>query len=258
MARFNEEERKYIKKLFDAFDTDKSGQIDFGEFKILARKLGVEMGDDDLKASISRIDPSPEPELDFEQFLSWMEGAEGGSDAVLKAKIRAQGLKPLNSNQIQGLKECFDHFDTDGSGSIDSSELGEVFKAFGQEVSEEEIQRMLAEVDEDGSGEIEFDEFLMLMIHNFGGEESGEQEIQDLLKKHAAGDGLISKTELGNVIRELCGTNEGKDFISEAEIREVLDCAEQDSRAALGHRKVPIGMIEYMKWDCLWKALAEN
>ena len=121
------------------------------------------------------VDTDGNMELDIYEFLMWLEGAQAeGADpfSMLKAKIKAQGLKPLNNSQIEGLRECFNHFDADGSGAIDVHELGNVFHAFGQELSKEELENMIRDVDVDDSGEIEFEEFLMLMIHNFGSDES--------------------------------------------------------------------------------------
>lgn len=54
-------------------------------------------------------------------------------------------------------------FDTDGSGTIDASELGAALKAMGHELSEAELKQMLAQADDDGTGEIEFEEFCALM-----------------------------------------------------------------------------------------------
>merc|ERR1711964_193186 len=145
---FTLDERKYVEKLFQSFDTDKSGKIDFLEFKILARKLGVEMKDDELRASMKAIDKDGTEELGFDELLEWLQSAQsGGADsfAALKVKIKAQGKKALTNTQIEGLKQCFNHFDKDGSGSIDVGELGEVFKAFGQEMTREELDQMMKE-----------------------------------------------------------------------------------------------------------------
>lgn len=63
------------------------------------------------------------------------------------------------------LKAAFNMFDTDHSGKIDMKELntllaGEEFKDV---YSEEELRRAIAEVDENGDGEIDFEEFLQMM-----------------------------------------------------------------------------------------------
>ena len=42
-------------------------------------------------------------------------------------------------------------------------ELKDALESLGQVVTEESVQELVDEVDEDGSGEIEFDEFLVLM-----------------------------------------------------------------------------------------------
>lgn len=46
----------------------------------------------------------------------------------------------------------------DGGGSIDEEELGHAMKALGALVSADELTELVQEIDEDGNGEIDFDE----------------------------------------------------------------------------------------------------
>jgi len=52
------------------------------------------------------------------------------------------------------------------SGSIDASELRQVFQAQGQSMSQKEVEDLVREVDTDGNMTIEFDEFLSLIASN--------------------------------------------------------------------------------------------
>lgn len=244
---FSEGELKFIQGLFKSFDTDGSGKIDFREFKILARKLGVEMSDQELKKSIEAVDTDGNLELDFDEFTIWLQSAQAeGTDpfSMLKVKIKAQGKKALSNTQIQGLKECFNHFDKDGSGSIDREELGEVFAAFGQEMSEEELEQLMDDVDDDKSGEIEFEEFLMLMVNNFGEEAQAELEVQERFKQDETPDkpGQIHEDKLKDAIEDLCG-----DCLPREEIENIVASLEKKD-----------GMVEYEKWEELWEALRDG
>ncbi|KAG9129882.1 hypothetical protein Leryth_007036 [Lithospermum erythrorhizon] len=58
----------------------------------------------------------------------------------------------LSHQKRQEIREAFELFDTDGSGSIDAKELNVAMRALGFEMSEEEISNMIADVDKDGSG----------------------------------------------------------------------------------------------------------
>lgn len=64
----------------------------------------------------------------------------------------------LTEAQIATFKEAFASFDTDGSGAIDSDELGNVLKKLKIRVSRNALRRMVKAVDKDGNGEIDFDE----------------------------------------------------------------------------------------------------
>ena len=57
------------------------------------------------------------------------------------------------------LQSVFNRYDDDGSGEIDAGELMEIFQSLGVSVTEQEVEAMVEEVDEDESGTIDFNEF---------------------------------------------------------------------------------------------------
>ena len=243
---FTEDQIRGIEMLFKQFDSDNSGKIDFVEFRMLCQKMGIEISDAKLKSSIAAIaGEGSEMELDFDQFVRWLQTTAAGSDpfSVLKAKIKSQGIRPLSTSQIQALQECFNTFDTDGSGSIDVHELGNVFSTFGHEYSHDEIKAMIDEVDADQSGEIEFEEFLLLMMSNFGQEDASGDEVQAQMRKYDTkqyaaawleesatppppplthlspphSTGCISRADFEQVMWDLCG-----DTLTEEDVKEIV------------------------------------
>merc|ERR1711918_169608 len=69
----------------------------------------------------------------------------------------------LTQEEIDQCREAFERFDKDGSGTIDVWELKATLNAMGQYPTDEELLQMIAEVDDDGSNEIEFSEFLKVI-----------------------------------------------------------------------------------------------
>ncbi|MBK8012256.1 MAG: EF-hand domain-containing protein [Deltaproteobacteria bacterium] len=57
------------------------------------------------------------------------------------------------------LREIFNHFDRDGNGTIDPSELKSLLEALGGGFSEEEVRVGLDTIDRNSNGKIEFSEF---------------------------------------------------------------------------------------------------
>jgi calmodulin len=242
-AQFSADELRYFRKMFDMFDTDHSGAIGYYELKNLTKHLGVELTDETLHASMDKIDENGNGDLEFEEFLMWLAdvNASGGDAfAVLKSKIRAQGTRPLTNAQIGRLRDVFDHFDADKSGAIDVQELGDVFSAMGQQLSTEELKKIMTTADDDGSGEMLFAEFVMLMCSNFGVTHAFDQ---DLLEGFHRFDpmrtGVITCGDLAVLVRELVGAN-----LNDDQIRDVVDTAHQRGD----------GYVEYMEWDSLWEA----
>ena len=71
----------------------------------------------------------------------------------------------LSEEQIKEFRETFQMFDGEGKGTITAKELGVVMRQLGLNPAEEELQEMVKEVDEQGDGEINFQQFLAIMAH---------------------------------------------------------------------------------------------
>ena len=63
------------------------------------------------------------------------------------------------------LKTAFQMFDTDNSGKIDSSELAKLLEGeeFKDVYTAEQLAEAIAEVDQNGDGEIDYEEFMAMM-----------------------------------------------------------------------------------------------
>ena len=98
-----------------------------------------------------------------------------GDDLSFESQFTEQELKDY--------AEAFKVFDLDGSGSIDANELGIIMGRFGLKPSEKQLHDMISEVDADGSGEIDWIEFLYLMKKKKN-EDEGTDTLTKALKKN--------------------------------------------------------------------------
>ncbi|KAG6656791.1 polcalcin Ole e 3-like [Carya illinoinensis] len=64
-------------------------------------------------------------------------------------------------------ERIFKRFDANGDGKICAEELGNALKEFGN-VTDDEVQLMMTEIDTDGDGFISFQEFIAFAIDNSG------------------------------------------------------------------------------------------
>ena len=67
-----------------------------------------------------------------------------------------------NLLQEDKLKQAFAYYDKDNSGSISCDEIRSVL-GVGQHISDEVWQQVVKEVDENGDGEVSFQEFVIMM-----------------------------------------------------------------------------------------------
>ncbi|KAF1653975.1 hypothetical protein FQA23_0002991, partial [Aptenodytes patagonicus] len=131
-----------------------------------------------------------------------------------------RGARPshLLSPPSSEFKAAFDIFVLGAEdGCISTKELGKVMRMLGQNPTPEELQEMIDEVDEDGSGTVDFDEFLVMMVRCMKDDSKGktEEELSDLFRmfdKNA--DGYIDLEEL-KIMLQATGETITEDDIEE-------------------------------------------
>lgn len=69
-------------------------------------------------------------------------------------------MKPLDDKKLAQIRREFDYFDKDSSGQLDKSEFRQLFAILAPDAKRSEADEGFAAIDEDGSGSIEFDEFV--------------------------------------------------------------------------------------------------
>lgn len=128
----------------------------------------------------------------------------------------------LTEAEIEEVREAFNLFDVDGSGRIDPKELKEAMISLGYTNNNAVISDMIADLDKDGTGDIDFDEFLNIFTLQIGAG-SGEESREDVAKIFHLFDvektGYISLNQLKRVARELGET------MSDAELLEMIERA---------------------------------
>ena len=128
---------------------------------------------------------------------------------------------------VEEIKQTFRLFDENNDGNIDEKELGNVFRSLGQHYTQAELAEMIAEIDSDGSGVIEFNEFLQLMRRRMRDTDTEEEMVEAFKVFDRDGDGLISLTELKLVMKQI-GEN-----LTERECEDIINAGDRDNDGKL-------------------------
>merc|ERR1719271_1504166 len=95
-------------------------------------------------------------------------------------------------------------------------------RALGFEVKKEELRKMITDIDADGSGQIEFPEFLEMMTGKMGEKDTKEEILKVFKLFDDDSTGKISFKNLKRVAKEL-GEN-----MTEEELQDMIDQADRD------------------------------
>jgi calmodulin len=142
----SEEKIAEFRAAFELFDKDRDGKITAKELGTVMRNLGQNPTEMELKEMIDEVDLDGNGTIDFKEFLGLM---------VRKMK---------DCDTEEELLEAFKVFDRDGNGFITSNELRHVMSNLGESMTPEEVDEMIKEADLDGDGQINYEEFVRMMM----------------------------------------------------------------------------------------------
>ncbi|KAK7248233.1 calmodulin [Aureococcus anophagefferens] len=110
------------------------------------RSLGQNPTEAELADMINEVDADGNGTIDFPEFLTMM----------------ARKMKDTDSEEE--ILEAFKVFDKGGNGFISAAELRHIMTNLGEKLTDEEVDEMLREADIDGDGQINYEEFVKMMM----------------------------------------------------------------------------------------------
>ncbi|TMW62220.1 hypothetical protein Poli38472_009713 [Pythium oligandrum] len=160
-----------LRRIFDKYDVDGSGELDPAEFRRLMRNLGY--NDTEIRKHLKTAKGEGSG-IDFETLSSILATSPAGREPpVGKANgnaspdFRRITLPPPSPKLLwikrvlhdhPSLKEAFREHDTDNSGELDHNEFKRFMKHYGMQ-DDHEIDQLIRKLDTDGDGSISCDEF---------------------------------------------------------------------------------------------------
>merc|ERR1712066_728776 len=137
----------------------------------------------------------------------------------------------LANDEIKCLKVCFDLFDTKKQDYLSADDLGEIMRAMGFRPTEEELVELVNEIDEDGSGQIEFAEFCQLCATFLVEDpdiETMKKELKDAFRIYdKEGQGFITTETLRGLIGELLAP------LTDEELEGIIEELDEDGSGSM-------------------------
>mmetsp|Transcript_34539 Transcript_34539/g.88612 ORF Transcript_34539/g.88612 Transcript_34539/m.88612 type:complete len:186 (-) Transcript_34539:108-665(-) len=133
---------------FKVSDILGDGLISTKEVRRCLDRLGEAPTDKEFLKVMNDVDPHARGVVDFQRFVKIM----GNFDRSM-----------LTEDE---LTNAFKIFDTDKSGSIDAVEMQELLQKMGFNITPLEAHAVLAEADDDNSGEVTYNEFVTKILQN--------------------------------------------------------------------------------------------
>ena len=137
--------------------------------------------------------------------------------------VAAKNMAMVDSEQMEELKEAFQLFDTNHSGSIDSREFKAAMRALGFPIKKIDVIRYFKEIPKDISEALSFEEFLRIVAPIMPKRDSKEEIFKIFQLFDEDKSGKISFKNLKKIANEV-GEN-----LSDEEIKEMIGEADRSS-----------------------------
>ncbi|GMP83094.1 hypothetical protein CsSME_00037144 [Camellia sinensis var. sinensis] len=111
----------------------------------------------------------------------------------------------LQSDQVKQLKDIFKRFDMDSDGSLTHLELAALLRSIGLKPNGDQLHVLLANMDSNGNGSIEFDELVKAILPDMSEEVliNQEQLMEVFRSFDRDGNGYITAAELAGQMAKM-------------------------------------------------------
>ncbi|XP_007901987.1 calmodulin-beta-like [Callorhinchus milii] len=135
-----------LTRAFRLFDKDGDGIITTDELGAVMKSLGLTPREAELRAMVRRLDADGSGTVELPEFLE-----------VMARKLKAD-------ERVNEIRESFRVLDRDGNGFITPTELRHVMANLGKRLSPREAADMIRQADTDGDQQVNYEEFLLMMM----------------------------------------------------------------------------------------------
>lgn len=122
-------------------DTNGDGKLQKDELKNgYAEYFGRDISDEEIDELFAKVDTDNSGEIEYSEFVV--------------ATLNEQSV--LSNNKLQ---TAFKMFDKDQGGTISSDEIRQILSYSGAQIDDQMVENIMKQVDDNGDGEISFEEF---------------------------------------------------------------------------------------------------
>jgi len=203
------DELEHLRSLFTNFDTDSGGTLSLEEIKKVLAHCGYNPSQKTLKESFELYDNDKSGTLELPEFLRMMKKVD---PEVEKKQAIELGF---SVKEYTKFKKLFLELDDDNTGELNAKELRQIMRILGHAPSAKAMQTVFNTMDTDGSGQLDFIEFLAMLknldpdeekktVLKLGFSQQEHQQFRNAFEKIDRDDNAqLSKEELMHLLQIL-------------------------------------------------------
>ena len=141
-----EEKMAILKEAFELFDKNADGEITVDELTKFFENMGDKLNKGEIQDMINEVDKEGNGSITFEGFKSLMD-----------KKLRDEDIE-------EEIIETFKKFDQDNNGLIGPEDVFNLLQSFGLDITVNEAEEMVKNVDLDQDGFVNYQEFVKMLL----------------------------------------------------------------------------------------------
>ncbi|KAF9802623.1 hypothetical protein SFRURICE_005528 [Spodoptera frugiperda] len=137
-----------LRRAFSMFDSEKQGRIEKEKVRTILNTMVHNYDDLELDRMLDSEDAEACGKLNFDSFV----------------RVAIHFLEEDDEKLQKELKEAFRLYDKEGNGYIPTSSLREILAALDEQLTPDQLNEMIAEIDTDASGTVDFDDCILFCL----------------------------------------------------------------------------------------------